>query len=195
MFCDKQSYIVLDVETGGLSPKDHSILEISGILWKPGQEIRPVFDCYVKEEEIVTIPRAMEINQIDLGKVKKQGRTPKETVRYIRDRLDEVLGENRRPVKILAHNASFDYGFLQRLYNLAGEEINKDFYGRTIDSASILEFLMIVNHIKGDRASADVLFESTNNQIKSEERHRSYYDALATAKSMESLFNVYISGE
>jgi len=137
----------------------------------------------------------MEINQIDLGKVKKQGRTPKETVRYIRDRLDEVLGENRRPVKILAHNASFDYGFLQRLYNLAGEEINKDFYGRTIDSASILEFLMIVNHIKGDRASADVLFESTNNQIKSEERHRSYYDALATAKSMESLFNVYISGE
>ena len=55
MFCDKQSYIVLDVETGGLSPKDHSILEISGILWKPGQEIRPVFDCYVKEEEIVTI--------------------------------------------------------------------------------------------------------------------------------------------
>ena len=195
MFCDKQSYIVLDVETGGLSPKDHSILEISGILWKPGQEIRPVFDCYVKEEEIVTIPRAMEINQIDLGKVKKQGRTPKETVRYIRDRLDEVLGENRRPVKILAHNASFDYGFLQRLYSLAGEEINKDFYGRTIDSASILEFLMIVNHIKGDRASADVLFESTNNQIKSEERHRSYYDALATAKSMESLFNVYISGE
>ena len=195
MFCDKQSYIVLDVETGGLSPKDHSILEISGILWKPGQEIRPVFDCYVKEEEIITVPRAMEINQIDLGKVKKQGRTPKETVRYIRDRLDEVLGENRRPVKILAHNASFDYGFLQRLYNLAGEEINKDFYGRTIDSASILEFLMIVNHIKGDRASADVLFESTNNQIKSEERHRSYYDALATAKSMESLFNVYISGE
>ena len=50
---------------------------------------------------------------------------------------------------------------------------------------------MLANHIKGNRASADVLFESTNNQIKDNERHRSYYDALATAKSMETLFNIY----
>ena len=108
--------------------------------------------------------------------------------------MDDVLGSARRPVKILAHNANFDYSFLQRLYRLADETIQKDFYGRTIDSASILEFLMIVDHIKGNRASADVLFESTNNQIKDEERHRSYYDALATAKSMESLFNIYLNG-
>ena len=193
MFREKQKYIVLDVETGGLDPKEHSILEISGILWEPGRNIQPVFDCYVREENIVTIPRAMEINNIDLNKVKKHGRTPKEAVKYIRDRLDEVVGNSRRPIKILAHNASFDYGFLNRLYNLAGEKIYKDFYSRTIDSASILEFLMIADHIKGDRASADVLFESTNNQIKDEERHRSYYDALATAKSMETLFNIYLN--
>jgi|11_taG_2_1085331.scaffolds.fasta_scaffold73806_2 DNA polymerase III epsilon subunit-like protein len=194
MFKDRQSYIVLDVETGGLDPDKHSILEISGILWKPGRKIQPAFDCYVKEENIVTVPRAMEVNQIDLNKVSKHGRTPKEAVKYIKNRLDEVLGVERRPVKILAHNANFDYSFLKRLYNLAGEKTHQDFYGRTIDSASILEFLMIVDHIKGNRASADVLFESTNNQIKDEERHRSYYDALATAKSMETLFNIYLNG-
>jgi len=194
MFKDKQSYIVLDVETGGLDPNTHSILEISGILWEPGNKIQPVFDCYVKEENIVTVPRAMEVNQINLDKVNKQGRSPKEAVNYIKNRLDDVLGTARRPVKILAHNASFDYAFLKRLYNLAGEKTHKDFYSRTIDSASILEFLMIVDHIKGNRASADVLFESTNNQIKDDERHRSYYDALATAKSMETLFNIYLDG-
>ena len=191
MFRDRQQYIVLDVETGGLNPKEHSILEISGILWKPGEVVQSVFDCYIKEENITTVPRAMEVNQIDLNKVHKHGRTPKEAIEYIRNRLDDVLGVNRRPVKILAHNASFDYSFLNRLYDIAGEKIYKDFYGRTIDSASILEFLMLTNHIKGNRASADVLFESTNNQIKDNERHRSYYDALATAKSMETLFNIY----
>ena len=191
MFKDRQAYIVLDVETGGLDPQTHSILEVSGILWKPGKVIQPVFDCYIKEENITTVPRAMEINQINLDKVEKHGRTPKEAINYIRNRLDDVLGIDRRPVKILAHNASFDYSFLRRLYELAGEKIYEDFYGRTVDSASILEFLMLADHIKGNRASADVLFESTNNQIKDNERHRSYYDALATAKSMETLFNIY----
>ena len=194
MFKDRQAYIVLDVETGGLDPQTHSILEISGILWKPGKVIQPVFDCYIKEENITTVPRAMEINQINLDKVEKHGRTPKEAINYIRNRLDDVLGIDRRPVKILAHNASFDYSFLRRLYELAGEKIYEDFYSRTVDSASILEFLMLADHIKGNRASADVLFESTNNQIKDNERHRSYYDALATAKSMETLFNIYLNG-
>ena len=87
MFKDKQSYIVLDVETGGLDPNTHSILEISGILWEPGRKIQPVFDCYVKEENIVTVPRAMEVNQINLDKVNKQGRSPKEAVYYIKNRL------------------------------------------------------------------------------------------------------------
>ena len=194
MFRNRRQYIVLDIETGGLDPKKHSVLEVSGILWEPGKVIKPVFDCYIKEEEITTVPRAMEINQIDLNMVSKHGKTPKEAIKYIRNRLDDVLGIERRPVKILAHNASFDYSFLQRLYELADKTIQKDFYGRTIDSASILEFLMIVDHIKGNRASADVLFESTNNQIKDEERHRSYHDALATAKSMETLFNIYLNG-
>jgi DNA polymerase-3 subunit epsilon len=195
MFREKQVYIVLDTETGGLNPKEHSLLEMSGILWRPGKEIKPVFDCYVKEDEITTVPRAMEVNQIDLNVVQERGKSPKEAIKYIKESLDKELGPRRRPVKILAHNASFDYGFLQRLYNLAGEKINKDFYGRTIDTASILEFLMIVDHIKGNRASADVLFESTNNRLEEHERHRSYYDALATAKSMETLFNVYTNGE
>lgn len=191
MFKDKQSYIVLDVETGGLNPKEHSILEISGILWKPGKVIKPIFDTYICEENISCIPKAMEINQIDLNKVKQLGKSPNEAVKSIRKKMDTVLGPERKPTKIIAHNSSFDYGFLQRLYNLANENINEDFYGRTVDSASILEFLMLVNHVGGNRASADVLFETTNNQLKNNERHRSYYDALATAKSMEALFNVY----
>tara|TARA_R110000851_G_scaffold74246_1_gene163871 strand:- start:696 stop:1286 length:591 start_codon:yes stop_codon:yes gene_type:complete len=193
MFKDKQTYVVVDVETGGLDAEQHSILEISGILWKPGRSPEPLFDTYVHEDEITCVPRAMEINQIDLNKVKELGKTPSEAVSYIKKKLNAALGESRRAVKIIAHNSNFDYSFLKRLYKLANEDIRQDFYGRTIDSASILEFLMLINHINGDRASADVLFESTNNQLKEEERHRSYYDALATAKSMEALFNVYFT--
>ena len=191
MFSDNQVYVVLDTETGGLNPGIHSLLEISAFLWRPFKEIKPLFDTYVKESEIRTIPKALEINHIKLNEVREKGLSPREAVILIKKALNKELGENRKPVKIVAHNSSFDYGFLSRLYNLAGLPIHDDFYSRTIDSASILEFILLTGQAKGQRASADVLFEAGEVKLSEGQRHRAYYDAFGTAIALESLINKF----
>ena len=191
MFSDNQVYVVLDTETGGLNPKIHSLLEISAFIWRPFKEIKPLFDTYVKEGEIRTMPKALEINQIDLSEVQEKGLSPRETVILIKKALNKELGQARKPVKIIAHNSSFDYGFLERLYKLAGLSIHDDFYSRTIDSSSILEFMLLTGQVKGHRASADVLFEAADIKLDDSQRHRAHYDAFATAIALETLINKY----
>ena len=191
MFSDNQVYVVLDTETGGLNPKIHSLLEISAFIWRPFKEIKPLFDTYVKEGEIRTMPKALEINQIDLSEVQEKGLSPRETVILIKKALNKELGQARKPVKIIAHNSSFDYGFLERLYKLAGLSIHDDFYSRTIDSSSILEFMLLTGQVKGYRASADVLFEAADIKLDDSQRHRAHYDAFATAIALETLINKY----
>tara|TARA_Y100000310_G_scaffold305229_1_gene345153 strand:- start:5025 stop:5627 length:603 start_codon:yes stop_codon:yes gene_type:complete len=195
MFSDNQVYLVLDTETGGLNPDIHSLLEISGFLWRPFKEIKPLFDTYVKESEIHTIPKALSINKINLSEVRDKGLSPRETVILIKKVLNKELGEDRKPIKIVAHNSSFDYGFLERLYKLAALSIHDDFYSRTIDSASILEFILLTGQAKGYRASADVLFEAGDITLKDEQRHRAYYDAWGTAMALESLINKFKANE
>jgi len=191
MFSDNQIYVVLDTETGGLNPKIHSLLEISAFIWRPFKEIKPLFDTYVKEGEIRTMPKALEINQIDLSEVQEKGLSPRETVILIKKALNKELGQARKPVKIIAHNSSFDYGFLERLYKLAGLSIHDDFYSRTIDSSSILEFMLLTGQVKGHRASADVLFEAADIKLDDSQRHRAHYDAFATAIALETLINKF----
>lgn len=191
MFSDNQVYVVLDTETGGLNPKIHSLLEISAFIWRPFKEIKPLFDTYVKEGEIRTMPKALEINQIDLSEVQEKGLSPRETVILIKKALNKELGQTRKPVKLIAHNSSFDYGFLERLYKLAGLSIHDDFYSRTIDSSSILEFMLLTGQVKGHRASADVLFEAADIKLDDSQRHRAHYDAFATAIALETLINKY----
>jgi len=191
MFSDNQVYVVLDTETGGLNSGIHSLLEISAFLWRPYKEIKPLFNTYVKEEEIRTIPKALQINKISLDDVQEKGLSPRETVILIKKALNKELGQNRKPVKIVAHNSSFDYGFLERLYNLAGLSIHDDFYSRTIDSASILEFILLTGQAKGYRASADVLFEAADVKLSDTQRHTAYYDAFGTATALETLINKF----
>ena len=191
MFSDNQVYVVLDTETGGLNPDIHSILEISGFLWRPFKEIKPLFDTYIKEDEIITIPKALSINKINLNDVREKGLSPRETVILIKKALSKEIGQDRKPVKIVAHNSSFDYGFLERLYNLAGLSIHDDFYSRTIDSASILEFILLTGQAKGYRASADVLFEAADIKLTDSQRHTAYYDAFGTATALEALINKF----
>lgn len=191
MFSDNQVYVVLDTETGGLNPKIHSLLEISAFIWRPFKEIKPLFDTYVKEGEICTVPKALEINQIDLNEVQEKGLSPRETVVLIKKTLNKELGQARKPVKIIAHNSSFDYGFLERLYKFAGLSIHDDFYNRTIDSSSILEFMLLTGQVKGRRASADVLFEAADIKLNDSQRHRAHYDAFATAIALETLINKF----
>jgi DNA polymerase-3 subunit epsilon len=187
----KNTFLVIDTETGGLNPEINSILSIAGVVWTPRGEISKLFDLYVQEPTLNVEDQALKVNNINLEDVYKHGLTPEVAVGYIRGTLDAHFGTNRRPIQLVGHNVAFDLGFIRRLYRLAGANFKDDFRDRALDSCSILQFLMISGKIKGFRASADVLFESAGVKIDEKDRHTALGDALATAKSLDILLDKF----
>jgi DNA polymerase III epsilon subunit-like protein len=187
----KQKFLVVDTETGGLDCENHSLLSIAGISWEPNGEVKPVFDLYVKENEIYAIDKALKINKIDLNEVKDRGFSPKQAVAQMRGHLDAHFGFGRRPIQLVAHNAPFDLGFIRRLYRLAGEDFGADFRSRALDTCSILQFLMLSGKVEGFRASADTLFKTAGVTIAEKDRHTAFGDAMATAQSLNIILNKF----
>lgn len=184
-----KTYLVVDTETGGLNPYKNSILSCAGVLWKPGKMIKPIFNFYVREKNIVCEQKALEVNKIDLRDV-ENGLTPLQAVEEIRRSLNENFGKDRKSVTLVGHNIPFDVSFIKRMYRLAGNKnYSRDFHNRAIDTASILEFLILSGKVDAKRASADVLFESAGVKIKDVHRHTALGDAIATANAMENLIS------
>ena len=187
----KNTFLVIDTETGGLNCDKNSILSIAGVIWQPRGEISKLFDFYIKEPVMNVEERALKINKIDLKDVSEHGLTPIEAVGTIKRALNARFGPDRRPIQLVGHNVAFDLGFIRRLYRLAGHDMSLDFRDRALDSCSILQFLMISGKIKGFRASADVLFESAGVKIAEKDRHTAFGDAFATAKSLDILLDKF----
>jgi len=183
----KNKYLVIDTETGGLDSTRHSILSIAGVLWDPSVGVKPIFDLLIKEDNIIAEPQALKVNKVNLDVVRDMGLSPKEAVKEIRKSLNKHIGSDRRKVQIVAHNAPFDIGFTKRLYGLANEKYGDDFMNKSLDTCSILQFLIMVEKAQGFRATADVLFENANVTIPEELRHTAMGDALATAKSIHKI--------
>ena len=187
----KNTFLVIDTETGGLSCDKNSILSIAGVIWEPRGEISKLFDFYIKEPVMNVEEKALKINKIDLKTVYNEGLTPFQAVGRIKKVLDARFGPDRRPIQLVGHNVAFDLGFIRRLYRLAEQDMSLDFRDRALDSCSILQFLMISGKIKGFRASADVLFESAGVKIAEKDRHTAFGDAWATAKSLDILLDKF----
>lgn len=95
-------YVVLDIETTGLSRYYHKITEIAAIRYKDGKAIEE-FESLVNPE--VPIPRFItRLTGIDDDMVKDADPIEKVMPKFL-----SFLGDS----VIVAHNATFDYGFLR----------------------------------------------------------------------------------
>ncbi len=187
MMFDQFPVLVLDTETGGLSPKEHSLLTIAGVAWTPNAQPQPLFSLYVKEDRISTTPKAMEVNRLDLRVVEKEGLTPKEAVEAIRYALDHHYGPSREPVCMAGHNVGFDVGFVQRLYKLAGKKYSQDFSRKTLDTVTIFQFFMAAGVIPPGKANGDRMFQALGIPLGDEHRHTALGDAWATSLSLSRM--------
>lgn len=188
-----QKWLVIDCETGGLDPSKHSLLSIAGIIWEPGKSPRILFDFFIKESLITIEPEAMEVNRIHLSGISRFGISPEQAIRKIKDivihefKLGDKLGYVKVP--LAGHNVGFDIGFLKRLYRLTNKEseFSKLFSHQSLDTASILSFLMCSNHIQSKRPSSNFLFEYCKVTPPEEARHTALGDAMATANALNVL--------
>lgn len=179
--------VVLDTETGGLSAREHSLLTVAGVAWAPDKQPQPLFSFYVKEPQIFTTTKAMEVNRINLQTVEKEGLSPKEAVEAIRYALDHHYGPSREQVMLCGHNIGFDVGFMDRLYKMAGDKLSRDFTRKTLDTVTIFQFFMAAGLIPPGKANGDRMFACLGIPIPQEHRHTALGDAWATALSLSRM--------
>ena len=115
-------YIVLDIETTGLSFRTEKITEIGAVRVKDG-EVVDTFECFVNPE--VPIPqKIVEITHITDDMVKDA-----ETIDFVMPKFLEFIGN----LKLVAHNADFDVGFLKYNAENLGLKMNNEY----IDSLAL----------------------------------------------------------
>jgi len=148
----------LDVETTGLNPHCDEIIELSMYLfefrWDNGEIIR-IIERYVglREPTVPISPGAQRVNRISLNELKGK---------Y----LDITLIENLidKAEFLVAHNASFDKGFLGRLIQQSATKTwlcslrNIDWKGKGFKSCALQNLLEVhgINTIRSHRAEDDV---------------------------------------
>jgi DNA polymerase III subunit epsilon len=179
--------LVLDTETGGLNPKEHSILSLAGIAWTPDRQPSPLFNFYVREPEIKATREAMNVNRVDLSKVEEDGLSPKEAVEAIRYALEHHYGPSRERIMLCGHNVDFDKQFLRRLYRLAGQTFKDDFSHKSLDTVAIFQFFMAAGLVPPGKATGDRMFASMGIPVPDAHRHTALGDAWATALSLSRM--------
>lgn len=130
--------LFVDVESGGLDAREHSLLQVGIGTFAPEQGFAGpmTYTCWVKEDPIVVQPEALKYNGIDLRLVAEHGLTPREAYCEIY----EFLRAWELPLKphMAAWNYSLDQGFMSRLARLAGQP--DLIHHRCLDLQSVVRF-------------------------------------------------------
>lgn len=153
-------YTIIDIETTGLDPTIHEIIEI-GVLKVERMEIKDIFNTLIHPR--LSIPEEIEkITGISDETVKGYG-TAKETLPKFLDFISDTT--------LIAHNSDFDVGFLKHHINTSiGKELKNQSICTVKVAKSILPYLenyklhTVAHYFK----------------IKTENRHRALGDAEIT---------------
>ncbi len=110
LLADKE-YLVFDLETTGLSSRHDYIIEFGAVVMHKG-EIKETIDFFIKPpiELSETIKELTHISDNDLAYAKTFAQCKDEILRLCQNRV------------LVAHNASFDYGFLNSELERIGED-------------------------------------------------------------------------
>jgi DNA polymerase-3 subunit alpha (Gram-positive type) len=163
-------YIVLDIETTGLSPEYNKITEISAIKIIGGQ-IDETYEQLINPETM--IPKEITaITGINDEMVQNQPTISEVMVDFTNYCEDYVL---------IGHNIIFDYSFLK--FNAMNSGLS--FEKRGIDT------LFIAKKYLGNLKSRSLSALCDYYQITRDQQHRAYDDALATYKLFQILEEYY----
>ncbi len=160
-YSTKDTFIVFDLETTGLSAKKNEIIEIGAIKIFDG-EIQDSFSTFVKPSELIP-HKVTELTHITNAMVEG---APKET-EAVKAFLD-FCGENS---VLVAHNAGFDTGFIREAMQRMGKTFNYTY----LDTVSLSRKLL--KELRSHKLNA----VAKHLKIKLENHHRAVDDALATA--------------
>jgi DNA polymerase III epsilon subunit-like protein len=124
MPADSQKIILFDLETAGLNPKRHPIIQLAAIAVDHRLEPLEAFEAKVRFDERKANRDNLRKNHYHAGLWAKEALEPEEVARNFADFLRRhatvaMLSSDGRPyfvAQLVAHNASFDATFIQAWY-------------------------------------------------------------------------------
>ena len=161
-----KSYIAFDLETTGLSPQEHEIIEIGALKVREGKVVDRFME-FVHPDKPIT-PMITNITHITNDMVAGARSCPEVIHDFLSFCEDDVL---------IGHNVMFDYSFVKCSAVREGLTFEK----MGIDSMIYPEMLAA----KSLGALCDYY------HIENPAAHRAYYDALATAKLYQTLAHYF----
>ncbi|MFZ5352038.1 MAG: PolC-type DNA polymerase III [Bacillota bacterium] len=156
----EKEFVVFDIETTGLSPINDKITEIGAVKLKNGKIVES-FSKLINPE--IAIPaKIIELTGITDDMVKNE-----RTIREVLPEFLSFVGD----LPLVAHNASFDWGFIKA----KAAELNLEVNNTVIDTLQLSRALLI--ELK--KHKLNIICEHLG--IKLENHHRAADDAAATA--------------
>lgn len=158
---------VFDIETTGLDPRmGHRIIEIAGVRIENGVISDQSFSSFVNPERDIPA-EARQVHKISDEDVKGASGIEEVLPKFLEFATGSIL---------VAHNASFDYGFL---------EVSKDMCWGYIDLPECLCTMRLSQSLypKDFRHNLDIVAKKFGLESPSN-RHRAFDDALLTAKAL-----------
>jgi len=177
--------LFIDTETGGLDPSKHSLLDI-GMVATDNEKIIGTYQTYIKENEYIVAPEALEVNNLNLKEVKEKGKKYYAVIDDINCFIKNRFLDNK-PV-LVGHNVSFDFNFINTLFKKSGSNFNNLIIHRKIDTACLLLALYSANKIPFEACSSTGAFDYFNIEVKN--RHTAIGDCLATYKLYFKILNL-----
>lgn len=188
----QRKLLIIDTETGGLDPQEHSILTLGAVVWNDGG-IDDEILLEIAEPEIIATAGALKVNGIDLDRLRETGDTPLMAVQ----KLKVFLQKNGffKAAHLGGHNvAAFDWGFVRRLFRLAGEPIEKTLHYRMLDTMTLALALEQAGRLPTMRSMGlDALCTHFGILIRAggkDAPHNALEDARATAKLLTRMLDM-----
>jgi len=187
----------IDVETSGLDPSYHEILQIcilpldSNSL--PRRDVMPFFIELIPEFPLRVDRAAIRANKLDILRITQRGHDQEKAKDLLEDWVNKLSLPytkygNRKRIMPLAHNWQFDKSFIQSW--LGASTYSEIFDARYRDTQVVAAFL---NDVAGMHAET-VPYSKINlnwlckeNAIKNEKAHDALQDCVATAKVYNKL--------
>lgn len=165
-----KSYIAFDLETTGLSPQEHEIIEIGALKVREGKVVDRFME-FVHPDKPIT-PMITNITHITNDMVAGARSCPEVIHDFLSFCGDDVL---------IGHNVMFDYSFVKCSAVREGLTFEK----MGIDTLKIAKKV----HPELESKSLSALCE--HYKIENKAAHRAYFDALATAKLYQTLSHYF----
>jgi DNA polymerase-3 subunit epsilon len=176
--------VIIDVETGGLNPVEHSILSLGAVILNEG-EIVDKFLATVKEPEVSVTDSALKVNGFTKEKIEKEGHEPSKVIMEFESfLLRNDFSEDK--IVLAGHNVGFDVSFLKRLYGFTSSKFEKRFSHRCLDTQTGALLLKYAGRISTEATSLDALCSAFGIRGRAKgSAHNALQDAELTAELLK----------